>query len=245
MNHKDEEMIKKILEIAGHRVELLLPSEQKHKITAGIVIYMHGADKYEAESLFAKLEKEIDTQLPVIANIKDINWYTDLTPWPAEKIFKSEQDFKGEADHYIQILREQIIVESEEELEKLGVSVQKRGIIGYSLAGLFALYLCTKTDIFTIAASVSGSLWYDDFLSYYINEIQNHHVLTDKIYLSVGDKEAKTRNQRTRNVQECTEFIHMELQKAGVKSIFELNPGNHFTDVPGRMTKAVKWLIQE
>ena len=74
------------------------------------------------------------------------------------------------------------------------------GIAGYSLGGLFALYAAYHCDEFRRVASMSGSLWFPDFREYVLShDFANR---PDRIYLSLGDKEAKTRNPVLKTVQE-------------------------------------------
>lgn len=96
-----------------------------------------------------------------LVSIEGVNWNNQMTPWFAKRVFKSEEDFAGEADVYINILSNELIPEIE---NTLGFKPVSRGIIGYSLAGLFSIYSLYKTNLFNFAASVSGSLWYDDFI---------------------------------------------------------------------------------
>ncbi len=53
----------------------------------------------------------------------------------------------------------------------LGYAPEFRGIAGYSLAGLFALWAVYQTGLFDRAASVSGSLWFDGFLTFCVGPL--------------------------------------------------------------------------
>lgn len=52
---------------------------------------------------------------------------------------------------------------------------------------------------------MSGSLWYPEFRDY----VQSHEMKRkpEKLYISLGDKEAKTRNPYMKTVRENTEAI--------------------------------------
>lgn len=69
-------------------------------------------------------------------------------------------------------------------------------LIGYSLAGLFALWTAYETDIFSAIASCSGSLWFEQWDEYVLHHQIKHE---SNIYLSLGGKEEK---QRIRSWQE-------------------------------------------
>ena len=118
--------------------------------------------------------------------------------------------------------------------------IQYFGIVGYSLAGLFALYAGFNTDKFKRIASVSGSLWYPKFLNY----VEKHrlHINVDKIYLSLGNKEKKSKNEILASVEEKTKKIY-EYLKQDVTIVYEENDGNHFLDSEKRIAKGIKNIL--
>ncbi|MBR2823546.1 MAG: hypothetical protein IKE24_07675 [Clostridia bacterium] len=114
------------------------------------------------------------------------------------------------------------------------------GIAGYSLAGLFALYALYRCDAFDRAASMSGSLWFPDFREYALTHAFPKR--PEKIYLSLGDREAATRNPLLRSVQDNTEQLVSHYRELGLGVTWELNPGTHFTDPELRTAKGI-WAI--
>lgn len=64
--------------------------------------------------------------------------------------------------------------------------------MGYSLAGLFALWAAYESDVFSGIICCSGSLWFPDWDHYVRN-----HVIQSKcsVYLSLGGKEEKAKNK--------------------------------------------------
>ena len=62
-------------------------------------------------------------------------------------------------------------------------------------------------------------------------------------YLSLGDREARTPNPQIMHVRENAELLASKLENAGITSTFELNRGNHFQNIGGRMQKALDWLV--
>lgn len=70
------------------------------------------------------------------------------------------------ADGYLRLLINQIIPKAESLLQG---TPAWRGIAGYSLAGLFALYSIYQTDAFSRVASVSGSLWFPGIKEYVVS----------------------------------------------------------------------------
>lgn len=101
-----------------------------------------------------------------------------------------------------------------------------REIAGYSLAGLFVLYDIYQTDVFSLVGYISGSLWFPGLKEYIFSYEPKRR--SDRIYFSLGDKEAKTRNPVLKTVQKNTEMIQAFYQGKGIDTMFQLNPGNHF-----------------
>ena len=112
---------------------------------------------------------------------------------------------------------------------------------GEDVYQLFAVYATYKTDVFDRVASMSGSLWFSNFIEYCKgNEYKR---LPDKIYFSLGDKEANTRNPVLKTVQDKTIELSEYFKILGTEVIFELNPGNHFTDTIFRSAKGIKAIL--
>jgi predicted alpha/beta superfamily hydrolase len=116
------------------------------------------------------------------------------------------------------------------------------GIAGYSLAGLFALYATYRCEVFDRVASMSGSLWFPNFR----DNILSHQMKKqpEKMYFSLGDKEAKTRNRLLKAVQSNTEEIVKHYEQLGINVTWELNPGNHFRDAALRSAKGIKAILE-
>ena len=165
------------------------------------------------------------------------DWDHDLTPWPAQGAFRDQQ-FTGGAGDFLRRLTEEILPAAEDEL---GFVPTHRGILGYSLAGLFAMYALYESDRFDLAASVSGSLWYDGWIDYMAAHTPPRSA---RVHLSVGDREKKTRNPRMKTVEACTRRAAELLSQQGCETEFRLNPGNHFQEPALRQRWALDWLLQ-
>ncbi|MFR9100684.1 MAG: alpha/beta hydrolase-fold protein, partial [Anaerostipes hadrus] len=116
-------------------------------------------------------------------------------------------------------------------------------LIGYSLAGLFALWTAYETDIFSAIASCSGSLWFEQWDEYVLHHQIKHE---SNIYLSLGGKEEKTKNPVMARVGDRTRTQEQILRNdPKVKhTTLEFNSGGHFADAQKRLAKAVKWLLE-
>ena len=172
-----------------------------------------------------------------LVSVSSLDWNHDMSPWEIPPVFKNADPCTGGADDYLRILIERIVPEAEKEIKG---TASWRGIAGYSLAGLFALYSMYQTDIFSRAASMSGSLWYPGITEY----ISSHTMkkTPDYLYFSLGSKEARTRNPYMKTVQENTEMIEKYYRENGISTAFQLNPGNHYKDAEKRTAAGIRWL---
>ena len=204
--------------------------------TAGpLSIRVYG--KAEAESIIYIPQPEpvteevyfLTDEFPVLlASIDGMDWNGDLSPWPAPKVFRGEEDFSGGADRFA--------VE-----RKAGLTVSHRMMAGISMSGLFALYMGTKKDSLEAIASISGSLWFDGFVDY----LKAHPLSSGikKIYLSLGDKEKRVRNPRMAKVEEDTLAVRDIIAKEGKEVLYQANRGNHFVHGAERLEEAVRYLM--
>ena len=167
--------------------------------------------------------------------VKVKSWNHDLSPWPAPAVFGNE-DFGDGAAQSLLFLRETILPD----LHKDSVTSYRRIYIGgYSLAGLFALWAGYQTDRFDGIAAASPSIWFPDFLEY----MRNHKICTEAVYLSLGDREEKTKNPLMSQVGNAIRDAEIILKKDGKECILEWNKGNHFKQPDLRTAKAFAWLM--
>jgi hypothetical protein len=98
------------------------------------------------------------------------------------------------------------------------------------------------TDVFSRAASASGSFWFPGFIDF----SASHEFVKkpEKLYLSLGEQEARTRNPVMATVQENTEKLAELYRGRGIDTTFELNPGNHFKDPALRMAKGIRSILE-
>ena len=170
--------------------------------------------------------------------IGNIDWNHDMSPWYMPSIYSKEKSFSGGADEYLRLLIDEILPKAKEMIDgEPGFT----GITGYSLAGLFAVYAMYKTDVFNRVACISGSLWFSDFIEYC--KRNEYKRLPDKIYFSLGDKEANTRNPVLKTVEYNTRELSEYFTNLGSEVIFELNKSNYFTDTVLRSAKGIKAIL--
>ena len=174
-----------------------------------------------------------------LAVVSDIDWNDEMTPWECPPMFKGDSPCTGGADGYIRKLEEKIVPAI---LDEMAAKPEYIAIAGYSLGGVFAIYSLYKTDIFSRVVSASGSMWFPGFLDF----VRKNEMLVkpERVYFSLGDKEAKTRNQMLRTVEDNTKEICELIKNNGIESIFEMNEGNHFKDADLRLAKGIKWICE-
>ncbi len=170
-----------------------------------------------------------------LVSIQGVDWDRDLTPWPAPGTAPG-RDFTGGAEDFLRRLLEELVPAAE---RKLTSAPPHRGLVGYSLAGLFSLWTLYQTPCFDRIGSVSGSLWYDGWLDYIRRQAPQN---TAGVYLSVGAREKRARDLRMAGVEAATRQTAQALSGAGLRVRCEINPGGHFTDPAGRLRRALQAL---
>ena len=132
------------------------------------VIYLNTYGQ-EGRQVFQQLQSSGCPDFNLVA-ISSLNWEHDMVPWDSPPISEKNAPFTGGADDYLSVLLNEILPKAETFIS--GTPLWK-GIAGYSLAGLFAVYAIYQTDVFSRAASMSGSLWFPGIKEYwtYVNTL--------------------------------------------------------------------------
>lgn len=171
--------------------------------------------------------------------ISGLKWDHDMAPWDIPPIFKTDSPCTGGADDYLQLFTQEIVPQA----EALVHGVSWRGLAGYSLAGLFAVYSLYQTDLFSRVASMSGSLWFPGFMKYIVSHEMKKR--PECIYFSLGDRESRTKNPYLKTVQKNTETIQSIYADAGIETVFHLNPGNHYQNAVQRTASGISWILNK
>ena len=171
-----------------------------------------------------------------LAAFKVDDWNNDLSPWEAAPVF-GDEGFAGGAESTLSYVTETLIP------ELTGDRDVKLYIGGYSLAGFFALWTAYKTDIFSGVAAASPSVWFPGWIDF----AGSNTIMADRVYLSLGDKEEKTRNPVMRTVGDNIRRQYELLQADSECSecVLEMNPGNLFREPDIRTAKGFAWLLRE
>ncbi len=163
------------------------------------------------------------------------DWDLDLSPWEAPPVF-GRTPFGGGAEKTLKYITDTVIPEiSAERKDPPGFYIG-----GYSLAGLFALWAVYKTDLFKGAAAVSPSVWFPGFTNF----AKENTLRTDRLYLSLGDKEEKARNPVMARVGDAIRELDSYYTKQGILHVLEWNEGNHFKDPELRTAIGFAWLLR-
>ena len=199
-------------------------------------------------------------------------WEENFSPWCAPRVFAKGSNFGDGAQKTLDTLINQVIPWAELELTEppayrvlvgyslaglfsLWAGVTQAGAPqqvarGYqpddapSQPGLSSQFYAVPAPTFQRIGAVSGSFWFPGLLDYVDQQLNGGAVGLTHAYLSLGDREERTPNPQIMHVRENAELLASKLESAGITSMFELNRGNHFQNVEGRMQKALDWLVK-
>jgi len=174
----------------------------------------------------------------LLATVPVKNWNDELSPWKSPAVWGKEC-FGGKAAGTLRFLTGQVIPTLKQQFALPG---NVRIILGgYSLAGLFALWASTQTALFSGVAAASPSVWFPGWMEFE----QQNPIQAQCIYLSLGDREERTRNATMAAVGDNIRALHRELAGRGKNCTLEWNNGGHFKDTDLRTAKAFRWAMEE
>ena len=176
-----------------------------------------------AESLFDEVKALTNNDFS-LAVFDVTDWNAQFSPWTAPPVFGKDA-FSGKGNDTLRFLENGFLPEIKSKFPESEVF-----LTGYSLAGLFSLWALYETDKFNGAVCCSSSLWFDKWDEY----ASLHRIKSPStIYMSLGDREEKTKNKvmskvgdRTRRQAEIlkedpnVEKLYFEWNEGGRK-----NPG--------------------
>ena len=166
------------------------------------------------------------------------SWNDELSPWKSPAVW-GKQGFGGKAADTLRFLIEQVIPSLKQQFD-LPENV-KIILGGYSLAGLFALWASTQTDLFYGIAAASPSVWFPGWMEFE----QQRPIQAQRVYLSLGDKEERTKNTIMAVVGDNIRTLHSRLAEHGADCTLEWNSGGHFKDADLRTARAFQWVMEE
>ena len=203
------------------------------------VIFLQPVDDHDEQALddeVAYLKRH--TERPFLLCAVKINqWGQELSPWRAPAVFGKEE-FGDGAQETLDFIKDTLIPELKSRYQLRADAEFVLG--GYSLAGLFALWCGYQTELFSGVAAASPSVWFPGWLDY----AKTHSFYPGKVYLSLGDKEAKTRNPVMATVADCIQKQLEIFRSDGRDAVLEWNQGNHFKEADVRTAKAFLHFLQ-
>ena len=208
--------------------------------TGGPVIFwgMYPHQQNEVEHLWKSLLELVPEQNFLLVAFQVENWNRDFSPWEAAAVFGKE-GFAGQGLKTLRWLTEECVPHID---RTFGVKDREHWLMGYSLAGLFALWAAYESDVFSGIVCCSGSLWFPDWDHYVRN-----HVIQSKcsVYLSLGGKEEKAKYKVMAAGGDRTRAQERLLQEDSMVEsvVLEWNAGGHFADAGIRLAKGVKWMF--
>ena len=167
------------------------------------------------------------------------DWFSELSPWDAPPVF-GKQAFGHGAGETLRFITEDFLPELS---AKLGAKENIPRILGgYSLAGLFALWAGYETDAFYAVAAASPSVWFEGWTEY----VSGRRFKARAAYLSLGDREEKTKNRTMARVGERirAQYALFKTQIGENNCFLEWNEGGHFVEPARRTAKAFIWCLE-
>ena len=185
------------------------------------------------------IEENTDRNFSLVA-FKIEDWNSELTPWEMP-LLRGKGNFGDGAAGTLEFIKNDLIPAVSEYINIENKEI-KYILGGYSLAGLFSLWSGYQTDIFEGIAAVSPSVWYKGWIEY----VGAGKPLSEKIYLSLGDTEEKTKHQILSKIGENIRKQYEILENSGnVKTVLEWNEGNHFQNPDIRTAKGFLWVMNK
>ena len=185
------------------------------------------------------IEENTDRNFSLVA-FKIEDWNSELTPWEIP-LLRGKGNFGDGATRTLEFIKNDLIPALSECINA-GNNGIKYILGGYSLAGLFSLWSGYQTDIFEGIAAVSPSVWYKKWIEY----VETEKTLSEKIYLSLGDTEEKTKQQILSKIGDNIRKQYEILEKSeNVKTVLEWNEGNHFQNPDIRTAKGFLWVMNK
>ena len=227
---------------AGSKITSFVVEEKKVTVYPSLsanqpIIYLNTFGE-EGESVRQSLHAAPCPDFTLVT-VSGLDWNRDMAPWDCPPVFPGGEPCTGRADEYLRLLTCRIAPLAEAQSSG---QPSWRGIAGYSLGGLFALYSLYQTDFFSRAASMSGSLWFPGFAEF----IRTHEMKRrpDRLYFSLGDRESRTRNPLLRTVEERTREAEAFYRGQDVKTQLCFHPGGHGRNAAGRTAAGIRWLLE-
>ena len=193
---------------------------------------------HEQETLDDKVQSiAAKTSIPFALVAFEISdWERDLMPWSDPTVSK-RTDAECRADETLRYIIQELLPWMKGRFGDMPIILG-----GYSLAGLFSLWAARESNAFAGVAAASPSVWIRNWQDY----AEKHPMQARQVFLSLGEREEKSRNRAIARVGERIRAEHAMLQRelGEENCTLEWNPGGHFVDCDSRVARAFIWNIK-
>ena len=198
------------------------------------ILILHHADDQEDYSSY---ENYFADHHILFIEIRGNRWERDFSPVPAPKVFHGGKDFPGGASDYLTRFVSKVVPYL---IKHCSITPDRIVLSGYSLAGLFALY-ASQNALFTDILSASGSLWFPEYIDY----LRIQKVYARNIYLSIGDRESRSKSKILQTAFKKQREAYKILSSRNKNVTFFLEKGGHFDAPEKRVMRGVEWLVAQ
>ncbi|MBW7460239.1 alpha/beta hydrolase, partial [Paenibacillus sepulcri] len=174
------------------------------------------------------------------------NRLDEYTPWPAKALSEQFADFGGKGFGYAAFLTAELKPYIDRAY-RTDSRPQSTGMIGASLGGLISLYTAyLYPNVIGRIGSISGSLWYEDFIDFMQTEKIDYSDL--KVYMDVGSEEGSGKQSIQKDMVPNTRRAHAILAGIGLtgdrlRFVEEEGMPHGPAFFVKRFPEAVKWLF--
>lgn len=226
----------------GKQCHIYFPPDRRPNQLCDAVYVLDGAEFSERLEQIEAFLNTKDCRAFCLVYFSPVDWNRDYSPWPAPAVFQKGEPFSGGAGQTLSFLTGRLLEKVQRSFPVLDTP-EHRGIMGYSLGGLCALWSMYECREFGYGICCSPSLWYDGWTEYVKQNTLPKHC---GIYLSLGQAEEKTRNRRLAVIGERAREMDTLLQqdeRVGRHTLV-FHEGGHFHDVPKRLALGLQWALE-
>ncbi len=213
-------------------------------------LYINGTPEALLLQLVSPLQQaDLDTEVEQIATaavpfallaVPIEDWERELMPWPEPVVSRRPEVGSGAGEtlrYLVATLLPALRVNGEFSFSTPVV------LGGYSLGGLFSLWAACQCNCFSAVAAGSPSLWAGDWPQY----AAAHPMLARHVYLSLGDREERSRNRTMARVGDRIrdEYDLLQQQLGPESTTLVWEQGGHFADPAARMARAFVWCLKQ
>ena len=165
------------------------------------------------------------------------NWNRDFSPWEMKC---DDMYFEGCGSAVLKWIADFAVPYVKERYSNTDAYI----IAGYSLSGLFALWAFYEMQIFKGVACCSASLWFEGWDEY---AALAKAPVRSVVYLSLGGKEANSPNSVMASIGDKYKLQENRCKNDRniSKTVFEMNPGGHFSNTSKRIAKGIIRILKE